>query len=436
MLRPINFFKGHPTRNLLPVQQVADSYNKVLLGSDYLAYDIDPLNQHPLSYGTDPGNYDVRKTISDWTNEKFKHNLSQPENVNLTAGASYGIANILVSTTDPSTVTKQAFIVSPTYFLINSVFIDTGFEGKLTAIKETPGAEYEIDLEHLEQKLKYHSLGLQDGEGKEINIIKDPIRGQRKLYRFVIYMVPTFSNPGGISYSVATREKLIQLARKYDLLIISDDVYEFLDYTDRDEPLPRFNYLDQVTLPPYKKFGNTISNATFSKIIAPGLRVGWQETPTPALVEQLAVTGANKSGGTPGQLASLVIQDLIKTGQIELILEVFKTAYKSRAQTVLFSAQKYLPPSAVVFGGDGGYFLWVKIPGDIDHNQVITVLQEKYKVVLASGDHFEVEGDKQGWGKNNVRVCISFLTEEEIEAGFRAWGSVLQELYPQLYTTN
>ena len=57
-------------------------------------------------------------------------------------------------------------------------------------------------------------------------------------------------------------------------------------------------------------------------------------------------------------------------------------------------------------------------------------------MVSASGDHFEVEGDKQGWGKNNVRVCISFLTEEEIEAGFRAWGSVLQELYPQLYTTN
>ncbi|KAK6454144.1 valine--pyruvate aminotransferase [Scheffersomyces xylosifermentans] len=433
MSKPINFFKGHPTRNLLPVQQIADAYNKVLLGSDYLAYDADPLNQHPLTYGTDPGNYDVRTTISDWVNSKFQAPVSSPANINLTGGASYGIANILTSTTDAATITKQAFIVSPTYFLINSAFLDAGFDGKLTAISETPDSEYEIDLDHLEKKLKYHSLGLQSGEGKEINVIKDPVRGQRKLYRFVMYLVPTYSNPGGLTYSIKTRVKLIQLARKYDLLLISDDVYEFLDYTDNPTPLPRFNYLDAESIPSYKKFGNTISNATFSKIIAPGLRVGWQETPTPALVEQLAETGANKSGGTPGQLASIVVQDLIKSGQIDQIIENFTKTYKARAQTLIRSAINYLPPSAKVYGGQGGYFLWVDIKGDIDHNKVVKILQDEYKVVLASGDHFEVSGDLKGWGKNCVRLCISYLTDEEIEAGIRTWGKVLQETYPELY---
>lgn len=430
---PINFLKGHPSTRLLPQKQISESYTKVLSQS-YDEYENGSENRHPLAYGTDLGNLDVRATIADWNNKVFGFKESKPENINLTAGASYGIANILELVTDVS-LTKRAFIVTPTYFLINSVFTDLGLAEKLTAVDETPNSEYEIDLKSLEEKLKEYSEGLEvSTEENEINVIKDPLRGDRKIYRFVLYLVPTFSNPGGLTYSIKTRRKLLEIARKFDLLVISDDVYDLLRYTDA-EVIPRINYLDQDSIPPAKSYGNSISNATFSKIIAPGLRTGWQETPTSKLVSQLALSGANKSGGSPSQLNLFVVKDLIASGTLDTIIEKFRETYSKRAKSLLAAVKKYLPSRAVVFGGDGGYFIWISIDGgkDFDHSEVTRKLQEKHNIVLADGNLFDVLGDERGWGKTLVRVCVSFLEEEQIDEGIRVWGEVLKEGWPQLY---
>ncbi|EGW30254.1 uncharacterized protein SPAPADRAFT_63096 [Spathaspora passalidarum NRRL Y-27907] len=430
MSKVINFFKGHPTRQLLPAKEIAASYQKILTTSDYLEYDTDPANQHPLTYGTDPGNLAVRETISKWVDKKFNRTTpSDPDCINLTSGASYGIANILTSVSNVN-ITKRIFIVAPTYFLINNVFIDLGYEGKLTGINETHGQEYEIDLKYLEQQLELYSEGL-ESVNERTNVVSDPNRGERKYYRFVMYLVPTFSNPGGLSYSLKTRTKLVELARKYDLLIISDDVYELLDYTN--VPLiSKFNHIDRDSLTNCNTYGNTISNATFSKIIAPGLRVGWQETATPKLVAQLAETGANKSGGTPAQLSTLVVADLIQTGEIEKIISKFIETYSERAKVLKDSVSKYLPQGTKVFGGDGGYFLWVELP-ITNHQEIVDILAKKHSVILAGGEHFEVTGDERHWGENCVRLSISFLSKEEIQEGIKLWGDVLKEKYSELY---
>ncbi|EMG45798.1 hypothetical protein SBY92_003416 [Candida maltosa Xu316] len=411
----INFFKGHPTRALLPAKEIADAYTRVLLNNDYLSYDNDPNNQHPLTYGTDIGNLDIRNIIGKWVNQKFGISDPNPDCINLTAGASYGMGNILSSVTSPS-ITQRAFIVSPTYFLINSCFLDVGLEGKLTAVDETPDGEYSIDLEYLESQLIKYSQDLPD----ESTTKPDPARGTRKYYRFVMYLVPTYSNPGGLTYSLETRIKLLELARKYDMLLISDDVYEFLNYTG--SPLvPRFNQLDQATVT--NEYGNTISNGTFSKIIAPGLRVGWQETATPKLADQLSVTGPNKSGGSPNQLSTFVVADLITTGKIDEIISKFVETYKEREKVLQQSIVKYLPKDTKVYGGDGGYFVWVTTPSH-DASKYVPELAKR-GVVLAGGEHFEVTGDEKGWGKHSVRLSISFLTKEEIEEGIKIWGEVL-----------
>ncbi|KAI5968553.1 YEY2 [Candida margitis] len=418
----INFLKGHPTRTIIPVKEIANAYSKVLLDSDYLSYDSDPNNQHPLAYGTDPGNLDVRTTISNWVNDKYQIQSTSADLINLTAGASYGVANILASTTTPQ-LTKKAFVVTPTYFLINSVFVDAGLGDDLIAINETSSSEYDIDLEKLESELqKFGKTGVD-------TILKDP-RGERKIYQFVMYLVPTFSNPGGMTYSLKTREKLLQLARKYDMLLISDDVYEFLNYastTTIPPPISKINQIDQKTVS--NKYGNSISNATFSKIIAPGLRVGWQESATPALVHQLSVTGANKSGGTPSQLSTLVVANLIESGKLDTIILNFKSVYAERAQVLKKSIKKYLPANTQVDGGDGGYFLWIKLPKEIDNHAVIEQLAQK-GVVIPSGEGFEVLGsnNKQRWGDHCVRLSISYLTTEEIEQGVKIWGETIVEL--------
>lgn len=433
----LNFFKGHPTNSLLPSKEIANSYKRVLLEYDYSKYDQDPLNRHALTYGADAGNLDTRKVICKWNDKHYGRENTDPDCVNLTGGASYGFANILSSVTDTSSVTQRGFIVSPTYFLITPSFIDAGFEDKLTAVIETPGGEYDIDLQYLEEQLELYDRGLEPVGDKEINIISDPTgRPDRKLYRYVIYIVPTYSNPGGLNYSTKTRVKLIELARKHDMLIVSDDVYDLLNYVENSKPAARFSHLDRDSLPENNQFGNTISNATVSKILAPGLRFGWQETPTPKLAQQLAITGPNLSGGTPGQLASIVVQDLIESGEVDNIIRNFNKIYSSRAKIMVESAKKYLPRCTKVFGGDGGYFLWVTIDANIDHSKIVNILEKEYNIILASGSNFEVCGDEKGWGKNSVRLSVSFLTESQIQDGIRRWGDVLRREHPEIFKSS
>lgn len=432
MSTPINFFKGHPSISVIPTKEIANAYNKVLLGSDYLEYQDDPQNRHPLIYGTDPGNFDIRSTISRWNNRLFETNLSKPENINLTAGASFGIANILTSVTDTSSFTKRAFVVSPTYFLINDAFIDAGFENKLTAINELKNSEYDIDIEYLEERLKFYSQGLESSDNKEINIVNDPNRGFRKYYRFVMYLVPTYSNPGGLTYSTATRKKLILLSRKYDMLLISDDVYELLNY-DNSKVISRLNYLDQQSLPEFKTYGNTVSNASFSKLLAPGLRVGWQESASSKLVHQLASTGATQSGGTPNHLSTFVVREIIESGEIDQIVTRLCKTYRERVNILKSSISQYLPKETTIQGGNGGYFLWIIFNYDFDHMPIAKILKDQYNVIIATGDNFEVTGDLKGWGRNCVRLSISCLTGDEIKLGIKKWGEVLRKEHPELY---
>ncbi|CCE79415.1 Piso0_001476 [Millerozyma farinosa CBS 7064] len=428
----LNLFKGHPSQELLPATEIAEAFKHVLVNQDSADYD-DVHNRHPLTYGTDKGNLDVRKTIATWSDRYFGRQNTDPGVINLTAGASYGILNILTSFTDTKSITRRAFIVTPTYYLINQTFLDVGFEGKLTAIEETAGGEYEVDLEYLEKQLTFYDQNDTVGDS-EPGIIKDPTgRPDRKLYRYVMYLVPTFSNPGGLTYSLKTRRKLLEIARKHDLLLICDDVYDLLNYEDNPQYLPKLSHLDRDTLPAGYKFGNAVSNATFSKIIAPGLRVGWQETTTPSFAEQLAVTGANRSGGTPGQLATLVVKYLIESGKLDTIISGLIKAYSGRAEVLKKSLQEFFPDSLEINGGNGGYFVWVKIPGNFDHKKVVEEVA-KEKAVLASGDNFEVSQDERQWGKHYVRLSISFLEEDDIREAIKIWADVLRKLHPEIYS--
>lgn len=137
---------------------------------------------------------------------------------------------------------------------------------------------------------------LQDG-GPDVPEFKTPARGYEKIFKHVIYVVPTFSNPSGKIMSLQHRYDLVRLAIEYDALIVADDVYDFLYW-----PAVQGQELDSVSssipprlvdinreLEPTSKWGNTVSNGSFSKIVAPGVRVSWAEA-TPAFSTFLANT--------------------------------------------------------------------------------------------------------------------------------------------------
>lgn len=432
----INFFKGHPTFKLLPRNEIINATTQ-LLSPNERSYDDQTENRHPLTYGSDEGAYWVRDEIAKFNNDKIfqfakdSKCTTKPEFLNLTSGASYGILSVLLQSTLAHTnYTKQAFIISPTYFLINDCFIDAGFSGKLTAINEKI-EENSIDFEYLESRLKYYD-SLDNNVEIDPNCIINPIKPiDKKIYKFVLYCVPTFSNPSGMTFSIETKTRLIELARKYDMLIIADDVYDILNYEKPLDKLPltpkRFVHLDRETNSDPNSYGNTISNSTFSKIIAPGLRFGYQETINSKFAYQLSEGGANQSGGTPSQLNSMIIGTLLQNGDAERIIAKLRATYKERSEALYQSIEKWLPKGTRFELMKGGYFTWVTLPEGYNCKEIEATLKARYEVIMANGSEFEVIGDEKDWGNRSVRLSISFLEKDVIEEGIELWGKICKE---------
>lgn len=430
----INFFKGHPSFRLLPGKEVALAAEE-LLTPKRRDFDDDTRNRHPLTYGSDEGALWVRRVICDFNNnETFRFAMtdkarSKPEFLNLNSGASYGVLSILLESTLAHTgYTRQAFVITPTYFLINDCFIDAGFSNKITAIDELGGGR--IDLEGLENKLReLEEEHKGEDDSTDLQLISNPLKPyHKKIYRYVLYCIPTYANPSGETYTLETRQKLIELARKYDMLILADDVYDMLNY---DQPLDhlaqppkRLVHLDRETNDDPESFGNTISNATFSKLIAPGLRFGYHESVTQKLAYQLSQGGANTSGGTPSQMNSMIVGTMLKNKSAHKVLNDLRTVYRKRSSALYEAVKTYLPEGTHMEPLHGGYFAWVTLPQGYNAKEIGEELQKQYSVVLANGSNFEVIGDTRNWGQRCVRLSISFLEAEEIVKGVELWGCV------------
>lgn len=274
----INFASGVPATTLLPADRLKEAANSVLSNPSVW--------QPGMIYGPDEGHFPFRVNIAKWLTGFYES--VQPINADricITGGASQNLASILQVFTDPIK-TRKIWIIEPGYFLAFRIFKDAGFDGKLHGIPEDAEG---VDIACLEQAL---AAELKEFKASvPIQGCVQPIKAAcayRKLYSHIIYCVPTFANPSGSIMSRSRRESLLRLARKYDALIISDDVYDFLHWSldpgiqVQSAPtkaiLPRIVDLER-TLDggPQDDFGNAVSNGSFSKIVGPGCRVGWAE---------------------------------------------------------------------------------------------------------------------------------------------------------------
>lgn len=276
-LEPINLQGGWPTPRLHPVEAMKSAAAKVFGGQDA---------KDKLQYGPEHGDASLRAALCDWLSQTYKPiglPLSTGE-VMVTNGASNGLATILQKHADPG-VTRNIWIVEPTYFLACPVFRDAGFTGRIRGVPEGAGG---VDLSYLRSALN-EDASLEAAE-TPIAMKKTAKDGYPKIFRHVLYLIPTFSNPGGWTMSVDARTELVQIAREHDVLVVTDDVYDFLrwpssagdcysDIAVRPTPPPRLVDIDR-TLEGTQPYGNAVSNGSFSKIVAPGVRVGWlQGTP-------------------------------------------------------------------------------------------------------------------------------------------------------------
>lgn len=280
---PINLQLGWPSPRLFAASSLLDGANEVLSS--------EPETAKALIYGPHTGHPPLRQSVAEWLSSVFSTTVAS-DRISINNGASANLSNILLKFTDPS-FTRKIFMIEPTYFLACPIFEDNGFQGKLRGVPEN---EEGLDIEFLRRELKAAESEAVEAAKKD-NLPDTPRlktgKNYSKIFKYIIYAVPTFSNPSGKTWPIHLRKELVALARQYDALVVTDDVYDFLcwpedssisDDTSLKIP-PRLVDIDRE-MPGISEFGNTLSNGSFSKIIGPGIRVGWAES-TPASATML-----------------------------------------------------------------------------------------------------------------------------------------------------
>ncbi|MCJ1404544.1 hypothetical protein MMC11_007770 [Xylographa trunciseda] len=430
----INLLRGWPNPGLLPKAQLRTAAAKVLSDPD--------LSSEGLLYGPLPGNESLRVELAAWLTRfyKPKHSVGW-ERICISGGASQNLACILQVYSDPI-FTRNIWMVSPTYFLACRIFEDAGFTGRMKGVPEDDDG---IDIEYLRK-------GLQQSErDAELNgnwkpILK-PKRAWNKVYRHIIYAVPTFANPSSKTMSLERRQQLVTVAREYDALIVTDDVYDQLQWTTSSTPSPALKEAVQPRVVDVDRcyeggagrtgadgFGNAVSNGSFSKIVAPGCRSGWAEG-TEIFVSGLSNAGSTNSGSAPSQLTASFMTELLASGELEKhVYTTLQPAYAQRYKIMIDAIKEFLVPLGVTLPQSkrtvvGGYFIWMSLPAPLKADDLATYARREENIIIAPGSSFGVYGDmKDGDLDREVRVCFAWVDESIIRHSIERLGHVISRM--------
>jgi DNA-binding transcriptional MocR family regulator len=460
MSQHINLQLGWPTHSLFHTAHLLNGASTVLTSQKKAAAS--------LVYGPDPGYGPLRESVAKWLSSIYTLNGAIDSNrICITNGASTNLANVLAKFTEPGYT--KIWMIEPSYFLACPIFMDAGHGEHLRGVPED---EEGLDIDFLRT-----AVGQTKQETQQLVPKLKTGSRYKKLYRHLIYLVPTFSNPSAKTMSLRRREQLLRLAREIDALVVTDDVYDVLrwpveksiDLSRLGKIPPRVVDLDR-TLDggPKDKWGNAVSNGSFSKLIAPGCRVGWAES-MPSFILALSQVGSTRSGGCPTQLTASFVHEMLQSGALEShIRETAIPTYRSRYYVMMEAIKQHLLPlgfeisvgkpydasdeslsqiNGCAANGTtdrkshsvheaGGYFTYLKTPANlpVPLSELAVIGLEKYNLKFAFGDMFQVEGDptsakraSQGFG-NGVRLCWAWHTESEITEGIQRLVALVKEV--------
>ncbi len=226
----------------------------------------------------------------------------------------------------------------------------------------------------------------------------------------LIYTVPTCNNPSGTTMPLDRRKHLLELAEEYDLLVIEDDPYSFIAF-------------EKVEAPPLKtldRSGRVIYMSTFSKILAPGLRLGWLVAHE-EIVSKLELVKQNVDLHTPS-LTQYIAAEALKRGVIRRHLPRIKALYKEKRDVMLSALEEYMPEGVRWTRPVGGLFVWVWFPENVNSRRLLQKAIEK-GVVFVPGDAFYPNGG----GENTARLNFSYPSVEEIREGVKRLAEAVKE---------
>ena len=320
-----------------------------------------------LQYGAEQGDGYFRMALAGFLSRGYGFPVD-PDNLFVTNGISNALDLICAHFTRPG---DTIFVEEPTYFLALRIFADHDLR-----IVPVQTDENGLIIEALKEKLA-------------------------EVHPKFLYTVPTFQNPGGYTLSQDRRDELAQLSQKHGFIIVADEVYHFLNYSNRQvKPFAAYADLESV-----------LSLGSFSKILAPGLRLGWLQA-HPEVIKRLVTSGLLDSGGGLNPFTSAIVRELLEAGDLEKNIASLISAYRSRLEVMDASLRRELPQSEFETP-EGGFFFWVRLPG-VDAGQ----LQQKALEVQV-GFRPGIRFSSQGGMRDFIRLCFAFYDEENIEEGIR-----------------
>lgn len=423
-----DLYRGHPNMNLLPHSEMK-SIMSAMINND----DEDDSWTKYLNYGANAGDKRLRMALrsflerrtcdDDWGGDSNKEAAIHDgceHKLFITNGVSHGLELICATCTRPG---DEVWVERPTYFLAPAIFQSNGLIVKALPMMSDRRDENEdigcIDIDRLVYRV--------DVEG-----VKPP-----KL----MYIIPSYHNPTGRTMTWKERERLASFALRHGVILVADEVYHLLDWnTKRQDPLnltdlePRrpcgmvhFNSLlrnESVVLPSADRIGCCVSVSSFTKIWAPGIRLGWIDAPS-FIIQRLKQYGYINSQGGVAPFMGRIMTHAIESNLLDAYLDKLKLEYGERCE-LMCCILKQEPRISLLSHNNspvkrqGGYFIWLQFPSGISSEDFLTYAIENYGVKFMPGgkcDPFAEEDDSSRCGRSIrscARLCFADLDREEL----------------------
>jgi 2-aminoadipate transaminase len=360
----INFGKGQPSLSLLPLAAWRTATDHCLAQGD----------AELLQYGVDEGDEGFRHALAQFLSQRYAIPVTAAELV-ASAGASQALDLVC---TRFACRGDTIFVEEPTYFLALEIFRDHGLQVVGIPI---------------------------DDDGIRIDALQDALLHHRPAF---LYTVPSFQNPSGTTMSAARREQLMAVSQANELLIVADEVYQLLDFgTAPSPPLAAHCHAARV-----------LSLGSFSKICAPGLRLGWIQG-APDLLHTITRSGVVQSGGGLSPFVSGVMRSLIDLGLADVGLDGLRRVYAERS-AVLCRALRELLPAVTFVEPAGGYFVWAQLPA-VHSAAAFLPLAMAGGVSFHPGARFS----RGGGFAQHIRLSFAYYDAPELEEGVRRLARAL-----------
>ena len=362
----INFGIGQPSPDLMPVDLFRSLSEQFIAGADPLDF----------NYGASQGDRRFLESLATFLTRAYGHPAA-PDSLFVTGGNSQAIELVCERFTKPG---DTVFVEEPSYFLAFQIFLDRGLN-----IVSIPLDEQGMRMDALEDALRHHQPAL-------------------------VYTIPSFNNPSGVTLSGPRRERLVDLSRAHDFVIAADEVYQLLVY-EGDVPPALGTMIDR---------GNVVSMGTFSKILAPGLRLGWIQA-GPGHIKRLLESGWVNSGGSINHYSSHLARHAMDSGLQDQHIEFAVSRYRERVDVMQEELERAFRPLVRWTRPRGGYFFWLELENGID---TVALRGE----AMAAGTGFQPGPVFSGSGRfgHCLRLSFAHYTAAQIREGMHRLSGVLR----------